>query len=66
MLTRVRIEAVDNAAGTVTFIDHDKTTHTVTLRKPEMRAFAQRLKRGDEVDVEIVEAFAVSVEPAPR
>lgn len=66
LLTRVRIVAVDNAAGTVTFTDHDKATHTVALQKPEMRAFARKLKAGDEVDVEIVEALAVSVEPAPR
>ncbi|WP_165982563.1 hypothetical protein [Dankookia rubra] len=66
LFTRVRIVSVDNAAGAVTFTDHDTATHTVTLRKPEMRAFARRLKAGDEVDVELVEALAVSVEPAPR
>lgn len=66
ILTRVRIESVDDTGGTVTFTDHDRSTHTVTLRRQEMRDFARGLKRGDEVDVEIVEALAVSVEPAPR
>jgi hypothetical protein len=62
---RVKIEAVDRATNTVTFMDPRGVQHIVAVRNPEMIAFIRRIRPGDEVELNYVEAVAVSVEPAP-
>jgi hypothetical protein len=63
---RVRIDAVDRRNGTVTFTGPNRVTRTVEVRDPAMRDFARGLRPGDEVEIEYLEALAVSVEPALR
>jgi hypothetical protein len=50
----------------VTFTGPNRVTRTVEVRDPAMHDFARGLRPGDEVEIEYLEALAVSVEPAPR
>jgi hypothetical protein len=63
---RVTINAVDTAANTVTFTGPNRVRRTVAVRSPEMQAFIRTLRPGNQVDVAIAEATALSVEPAER
>lgn len=62
---RVKIEAVDRSTNTVSFIGPQGVLNIVAVRNPEMIAFIRRLRPGDEVELNYVEAVAISVEPAP-
>jgi hypothetical protein len=61
---RIRIEAVDTSARTVSFIGPRQSLRIVKVRNPDRWAFARTLRRGDEVDITYAEAFAIRVEPA--
>jgi hypothetical protein len=61
----VRIESVDTAGETVSFIRPDGTHRTVAAETPEMREFIKTLTRGDDVDVTYTEAVAVEMRPVP-
>jgi hypothetical protein len=61
----VKIEAVDPAAQTVSFIRPDGTHRTVQANSPEMREFIKTLSPGDDVDVTYTEAIAVEMHPVP-
>jgi hypothetical protein len=61
----VKIEAVDPAAETVSFIRPDGTHRTVEANSPEMREFIKTLSPGDDVDVTYTEAIAVEMHPVP-
>lgn len=61
----VTIEALDAANHTVAFRRPDGTIGVVTLKSPQMRSFAQTLKRGDKVDVTYTESIAVNLMPEP-
>ena len=63
---RVRIEGVNPASNTVSFVGSDRVPRTVAVRQPAMQDFLRTLKVGDEVEVTFTEAVAVSVEPAAR
>jgi hypothetical protein len=60
----VTIVAVDAKTNEVRFYGPDKNVRSIELETPEARAFAKKLKAGDEVIVTFTEALAVSVEPA--
>jgi hypothetical protein len=62
---RVRIIALDPTEGRVTY-QGPAGLRSVVLQDATLRAFAAGLAPGDEVDVTIAEAIAISVEPARR
>jgi hypothetical protein len=62
---RVRIVAVNPAEGRVTY-QGPAGLRSVVLQDATLRSFAAGLAPGDEVDVTIAEALAVTVEPARR
>ena len=63
---RVKIEGINPASNTVSFIGSDRVPRTVAVRQPAMQDFLRTLKVGDDVEVTFTEAVAVSVEPAAR
>ena len=63
---RVRIDAVDTDAWTVTFTDPHGVTHTVAVRDPGARDFVRTVRLGEQVDITYSEAFAIRVEPGAR
>ncbi|MBS7811847.1 hypothetical protein [Roseococcus pinisoli] len=60
---QVRIESVDPATSTVSFVGPRGVPRRVVLRSPQMQAFARDLKPGDEVEVAYTEARAIRIEP---
>lgn len=62
----VTINAVDTANNTVTFTGPRGVRRTVAVRSPEMQAFIRTIRPGQQVNVAIAEATALSVEPAER
>jgi hypothetical protein len=62
---RVRIVALNPAEGRVTF-QGPGGLRSVVLQDATLRAFAAGLAPGDEVDVTLADALALSVEPARR
>lgn len=64
--TTVRIEAVDRAKNTVTFVGPSGEARTVSVREPDARRFLQTLNAGDLVDLVYTEALAIAVEPMRR
>jgi carbon monoxide dehydrogenase subunit G len=62
---RVRIIAVNPQEGRVTF-QGPGGQRSVVLQDATLRAFAASLAPGDEVDVTLADAIAVTVEPARR
>jgi hypothetical protein len=61
--TTVTIESVDQKTYTVTFKGTDGLTRAVPVATPEGRAFASKLRPGDQVEITYEEAVAISVEP---
>lgn len=57
----VTIDEVDRRNNTVSFTGPAGNQRTVTLRDPKMRDFARRLRRGDQVQVAIVESVSIEV-----
>lgn len=62
----VRIEAVDRAKNTVTFVGPSGAARTVAVREPDAQRFLQTLNAGDLVDLVYTESLAIAVEPMPR
>jgi hypothetical protein len=62
----VRIEAIDRARNTVTFVGPAGAVRTVVVREPDAQQFLQTLNPGDRVDLVYTEAVAVAVEPMQR
>jgi uncharacterized lipoprotein YajG len=62
----VTIVSVDAAANTVKFYAADKQVRTLTVKRPEAKAYIAKLKAGDEVIVTYAEAVAVEVKPATK
>jgi Cu/Ag efflux protein CusF len=60
----VTIVSVDTKASTVKFYAADKQVRTITVKRPESKAYIARLKVGDEVIVTYSEAVAIEVKPA--
>lgn len=62
----VTIVSVDTAASTVKFYAADKQVRTLTVKRPEAKAYIAKLKAGDEVIVTYAEAVAIEVKPATK
>jgi hypothetical protein len=60
---RVTITAVDNAAGSVSFVGPGGITRTVFPKNPEVQSFVRTLRVGERVDIVYEEAFAITVDP---
>jgi translation elongation factor P/translation initiation factor 5A len=60
----VTIQSIDKDANTVTFMRQDGTVDTASVRSSEGRTFIAGLHAGDQVDVALSEAVAISVDPA--
>ena len=58
----VRVDAIDGASHTVTFTGPNGVTHTVLLRSPAMQNFASKLKPGDNVHIDYLQAVSISVQ----
>jgi hypothetical protein len=58
----VRITSIDKATNTVGFARADGSTGTIQLRNPHMQAFAQKLKPGDTVELQYLQAVTISVQ----
>lgn len=61
--TTVRIEHIDLATHTVSFIGPNGLQHTLAVQDPKMQALLGTLKVGDQVEVTYTEGLAVGVEP---
>jgi len=59
----VTIQSIDKDANTVTFMRQDGTVDTASVKSSEGRTFIAGLKAGDQVDVALSEAVAISVDP---
>jgi hypothetical protein len=64
--TTVRIDAVNEAADTVTFTRPDGISRTLTVENPDAMRFVERLSPGDQVEISYREAAAVSIQPKAR
>jgi len=62
----VTIVSVDTVTSTVKFYAADKQVHSLTVKRPEAKAYIAKLKAGDEVIVTYAEAVAVEVKPATK
>jgi hypothetical protein len=60
----VTIQSVDKEANTVTFLRQDGTVDTASVHSSEGRTFIAGLHSGDQVDVALSEAVAISVDAA--
>jgi hypothetical protein len=60
----VTIVSVDTKTSTVRFFAADKLVRTITVERPESKAYISKLKAGDEVIVTYSEALAIEVKPA--
>lgn len=60
----VTIVSVDTQTSTVKFYAEDKQVRSITVTRPEAKAYISRLKAGDEVIVTYAEAVAIEVKPA--
>ncbi len=58
----VKIVAGDNKTHTVTFTRADASTGAIGVHTPEMRKFVSRLKPGDNVEVEYLQAMTIEVQ----
>ena len=63
LTSTVVIDSVDQARNTVTFRGSNGRLRTVPIQTPGGREFAERLKKGDELEVTFKESFAFSVVP---
>jgi hypothetical protein len=60
----VTIVSVDTKTNTVKFYASDKQVRSITVKRPEAKAYIAKLKAGDEVIVTYSEAVAIEVKPA--
>lgn len=58
----VRVDAIDGASHTATFTGPNGVTHTVLLRSPAMQNFASKLKPGDNVHIDYLQAISISAQ----
>lgn len=62
---QVRIDSIDRRAHTVTFTDPDGVSHTAELHNPTMIRFANKLKVGDNVQIDYLQSVSVKLRPNP-
>jgi hypothetical protein len=61
----VRINAVDQNTGEVSFTRADGSTGALMVKNPKMLAFARQLKPGDQVEINYLQALTIKDETAP-
>jgi hypothetical protein len=59
----VRVDAVDRRAHTVTFTDPDGVSHTVEVHNPAMIRFTNRLKPGENVQIDYLQSVSMKLHP---
>jgi len=62
--TRVTVDQVFGTGDTVSFTGPTGAKRTIAVRDPNMQAFVRGLRPGDQVDVSVIDAVAIRVEPA--
>ena len=60
---QVRVDAMDRRSHTVTFTDPDGVSHTAELRDPALIRFANKLKPGDQVQIDYLEGVSITLHP---
>ncbi len=60
----VTIVSVDTNSNTVKFYGSDKQVRSITVKRPEAKAYIAKLKPNDEVIITYSEAVAIEVKPA--
>ena len=58
------IVSVDTNTNTVKFYGSDKQVRSITVKRPEAKAYIAKLKPNDEVIITYSEAVAIEVKPA--
>jgi hypothetical protein len=59
----VRVDSVDRRAHTVSFTDPDGVSHTVEVHNPAMIRFTNRLKPGDNVQIDYLQSVSMKLHP---
>ena len=62
--TRVKVDAIDTKANTVTFTGAKGNKRTVAIKNPDLQQRIRNLKAGDQVDITYTEALALSLDRA--
>jgi hypothetical protein len=62
---QVQVDSIDRRAHTVTFTDPQGVVHTVELQNPAMIRFADKLKKGDNVQINYLQSVSLKVRPGP-
>jgi hypothetical protein len=62
---QVRVDAIDRANHTVTFTDPDGVSHTAELHNPAMIRFVNKLRVGDNVQIEYLQSVSITLHPMP-
>jgi hypothetical protein len=60
---QVRVDAIDRTNHTVTFTDPDGVSHTAELHNPAMIRFVNKLRVGDNVQVEYLQSVSITLHP---
>lgn len=66
MSVQVTIDSIDRRAHTVTFTDPQGVTHIVELHNPAMIHFADKLKKGDNVQINYLQSVSIKLRPDPN
>jgi hypothetical protein len=59
----VRVDSIDRRAHTVTFTDPDGVSRTVEVHNPAMIRFTNRLKPGDNVQIDYLQSVSLKLQP---
>ncbi len=62
---QVHVDAIDRANHTVTFTDPDGVTRTAELHNPAMIYFVNKLRVGDNVQIEYLQSVSITLHPMP-
>ena len=60
---QVRVDAIDRRNHTVTFTDPDGVSHTAELHNPAMIRFANKLRVGDNVQIDYLQSISITMHP---
>jgi len=61
--TQVHVDAIDRRNHTVTFTDPDGVSHTAELHNPAMIRFANKLRVGDNVQIDYLQSVSITMHP---
>lgn len=62
----VRVDKVDRAQHLVTVTDADGVSQTVEVHNPALAHFADRLKKGDTVQIDVIQSVKIKLRPDPN